>query len=122
MNKPLRHTIMNTSIIALNGLDAHRALVLASRTQNGFITGMLTASIHTLKQEMAKRIVRITFLKKNGTITTRFATTLPALTQNHINGRGYSSDYRNVVSFWDTEAEGENKWRSFRYEKLISFE
>ena len=45
---------MNTSIIAINGLDAHRALVLASRTQNGFITGMLTASIHALKQEMAK--------------------------------------------------------------------
>ena len=113
---------MNTSIIAINGLDAHRALVIAHRTQNGFVTGMLTASIHALKQEMAKRIVRITFLKKDGTITTRFATTLPALTKNHVNGRGYSSDFRNVVSFWDTEAEGENKWRSFRYEKLLSYE
>ena len=37
-------------------------------------------------------------------------------------GTGLSSDARNVVSFWDTEAEGENKWRSFRYEKLISWE
>ena len=113
---------MNTAIIAMNGLDAHRALVIINRTQNAFAAGMLTSSIHTLKAEMAKRIVRITFLKKDGTITTRFATTLPALTKNHINGRGYSSDFRNVVSFWDTEAEGENKWRSFRYEKLISFE
>lgn len=106
----------------MSGLDAHRAVVIINRTHNAFAAGMLTSSIHTLKQEMAKRIVRITFLKKDGTITTRFATTLPAMTQNHVNGRGISSDCRNVVSFWDTEAVGENKWRSFRYEKLISFE
>ena len=113
---------MTTSIIALNGLDAHRALVIINRTQNAFAAGMLTASIHTLKAEMAKRIVKITFMKKDGTITTRFATTLPAMTQGHINGRGLSADARNVVVFWDIEAEGENKWRSFRYEKLISYE
>lgn len=113
---------MTTSIIAMNGLDAHRALVIINRTQDAFAAGMLTSSIHTLKSEMAKRIVRVTFLKKDGTITTRFATTLPSLTQKHINGRGLSADTRNVVVFWDCEAGGDNKWRSFRYEKLISFE
>ena len=113
---------MTTAIIALNSVDAHRAIVIANRTQDAFATGMLTASIHALKQEMAKRIVRITFQKKDGTITTRFATTLPSMTSKHINGRGLSADARNVVVFWDCEADGENKWRSFRYEKLISFE
>ena len=113
---------MTTSIIAMNGLDAHRALVIINRTQDAFATGMLVSSIRTLKAEMAKRIVRITFLKKDGTITTRFATTLPSMTQSHINGRGLPADTRNVVVFWDCEAEGENKWRSFRYEKLISYE
>jgi hypothetical protein len=116
---------MTTSIIALNGLDAHRALVIINRTQDAFAAGMLTSSIHALKAELAKRIVKITFLKKDGTITTRFATTLPAMTQNHINGRGLTADARNVVYFWDCEAEGDkygNKWRSFRYEKLISWE
>lgn len=113
---------MNTAIIALNTIDAHRAIVIATRTQDAFAAGMLTASIRALKAEMAKRIVKITFLKKDNTIATRYATTLPSMTQKHINGRGLSADARNVVVFWDCEAEGENKWRSFRYEKLISFE
>ena len=113
---------MTTSIITMNNLDAHRAMVIAHRTDNAFVTGMLTASIKALKAELAKRIVSITFLKKDGTVTTRFATCLPMLTGRHIVGTGLCSDARNVVSFWDTEAEGENKWRSFRYEKLISWE
>ena len=113
---------MNTAIIAMNGLDAHRALVIINRTQNAFAAGMLTASIRSLKAEMAKRIVRVTFLKKDGTITTRFATTLPSMTRSHVNGRGLPADYRNVVVFWDCEAKGENKWRSFRFEKLFSYE
>lgn len=113
---------MTTSIIAMNTLDAHRAMVIARRTDNAFVTGMLTASIKSLKAELLKRIVRITFLKKDGTVTTRFATCLPTLAGRHIVGTGLCSDARNVVSFWDTEAEGENKWRSFRYEKLISWE
>ena len=90
---------MNTAIIAMNGLDAHRALVIINRTQNAFAAGMLTASIRSLKAEMAKRIVRVTFLKKDGTITTRFATTLPSMTRSHVNGRGLPADYRNVVVF-----------------------
>ena len=113
---------MTTSIITMNNLDAHRAMVIAQRTENAFIAGMLTASIKALKAELAKRIVKLTFLKKDGTITTRFATCLPSLTGRHIVGTGLSADARNVVSFWDTEAEGENKWRSFRLEKLISWE
>lgn len=113
---------MTTSIIAMNNLDAHRAMVIAHRIENVFITGMLTASIKALKSELAKRIVKITFLKKDGTITTRFATCLPSLTGRHIVGTGVCSDARNVISFWDTEAGGENKWRSCRYETLISWE
>lgn len=122
MFNPIFLLDMPTSIITMNGLDAHRALVIINRTQDAFVAGMLTSSIHALKAEMAKRIVKITFLKKDNTITTRFATTLPSMTQRHINGRGLSADARNVVVFWDCEAEGDSKWRSFRYEKLISWE
>lgn len=111
-----------TSIIAMNNKDVRRALVIANRTNDAFVTGMLVSSIHALKAELQKRIVKITFLKKDGTVTTRFATTMPMLAKRHINGRGTSGDSKNVVVFWDTEAEGENKWRSFRFEKLISFE
>ena len=112
---------MTTSIIALNSADAYRALVIAHRTQDTFAAGLLTASIHSLKLEMAKRIVQITFLKKDGSITTRHATTLPSLTGRYVNGRGLPADVRKVVVFWDCEASGENKWRSFRFEKLMSW-
>ena len=61
---------MTTSIITMNNLDAHRAMVIAHRTDNAFVTGMLTASIKALKAELAKRIVSITFLKKDGIVTT----------------------------------------------------
>lgn len=106
----------------MTGYDVHRAAVIVRRTGDAFITGLLTASIRTLKAELSRRIVRITFLKKDGTVTTRFGTTVPAMAGRHINGRGLDSDSRNVVCFWDVEAEGDNKWRSFRYERLIFFE
>ena len=106
----------------MTGHDAHRAAVIAHRTRDAFVTGILTSSIGVLKAELSRRIVRITFLKKDGTVTTRFGTTVPAMAGRHINGRGLDSDSRNVVCFWDVEAEGSNKWRSFRYERLISFE
>ena len=110
-----------TAVIAMNNLDAHRAMVIAHRTNDAFATGMLTASIKALKAELAKRIVKITFLKKDGTITTRHATTTPSYAGQFVNGNGYCSDARNVVSFVDIDAVG-NKWRSFRYERLISWE
>lgn len=113
---------MTTSIITLNSADAYRALVIAHRTQDAFAAGLLTASIRALKMEMAKRIVKVTFMKKDGTITTRYATTLPMMTGHYVNGRGLPADVRKVVVFWDCEASGENKWRSFRFEKLISWE
>ena len=109
-----------TAIIAMNNLDSHRAMVIAHRTNDAFATGMLTASIKALKAELAKRIVRVTFLKKDGTITTRNATTTPSYAGQFING--YCSDARNVVSFIDIDADSSNKWRSFRYERLISWE
>mgnify|MGYP006381059105 FL=1 len=111
-----------TAIIAMNNTDTYRAMVIAHRTNDAFATGMLTASIKALKSELAKRIVKITFLKKDGTITTRHATTTPSYAEKFINGNGYCSDARNVVSFIDIDADSSNKWRSFRFEKLISWE
>lgn len=113
---------MATSIIAMNKLDARRAMVIANRINNAFVTGMLTASIKALKAELAKRIVKITFLKKDGTVTTRHATCTPSYVDQFLAHTGLCSDARNVVSFVDLDATTPNKWRSFRYEKLISWE
>lgn len=117
------HKDMETAIVTMTSKDAHRAMVIASRTGNAFIAGMQMARVSELKQRMQKEVVGFTFLKADGrTITHRYGTTMPALAQRHINGRGISGDARNVVVFWDIEAEGENKWRSFRVEKLISID
>lgn len=113
---------MATSIIAINNLDAYRAMVIANRTDNAFVAGMLTASIKALKAELTKRIVKITFLKKDGSITTRHATCAPSYVDQFLTHTGICSDARNVVSFVDLDADTPNKWRSFRYEKLISWE
>lgn len=113
---------MTTSIIAMDSLDAHRAMVIANRTENAFITGMLTSSIKALKTELTKRIVKITFLKKDGSITTRHATCTPSYVDQFLTHTGVCSDARNVVSFVDLDATTPIKWRSFRYEKLISWE
>lgn len=111
-----------TAVLAMNNIDAHRAMVISRRTNDAFATGMLIASIKALKAELAKRIVRLTFLKKDGSITTRYATTTPSYAGQFVNGNGYCSDARNVVSFIDIDAKTSNRWRSFRYEKLISWE
>lgn len=111
---------MTTTIVTMSSKDARRAMVIASRTGNAFIAGMQMARVSELKQRMQKEVVGFTFLKADGrTITHCFGTTMPALAQSHINGRGVSGDSRNVVVFWDTEAAG---WRSFRVEKLISID
>ena len=46
----------------------------------------------------------------------------PSYAGQFVNGNGYCSDARNVVSFIDLDTDSSNKWRSFRYEKLISWE
>lgn len=74
-------------------------------------------------ERMQAGVVGFTFLKAdNKTIAQRYGTTMASLAKRHINGRGICGDARNVVVFWDGEAEGENKWRSFRIEKLISID
>lgn len=102
---------METAIVTMTSKDARRAMVIASRTGNAFVAGMQTG------------VVGFTFLKAdNKTIAHRYGTTMASLAKRHINGRGICGDARNVVVFWDVEAEGENKWRSFRIEKLISID
>lgn len=117
--RTLNTTDMTTTIVTMSSKDARRAMVIASRTGNAFIAGMQMARVSELKQRMQKEVVGFSFLKVDGTITHRFGTTKPALAESHINGRGISGDYRNVVCFWDVEAAG---WRSFRVEKLISID
>lgn len=104
------------SIVALENKALKRALVINSRIDNPFMTGIIMERISELKRRMQKEVVEIVFQKKDGSITRRFATTMSSLAGKHINGRGMSGDDKNVVVFWDCE---KSAWRSFQVQSLI---
>ena len=105
-----------TAIVALGGKALKRALVINSRIENPFMTGVIMERITELKRRMQKEVVEIEFRKKDGSITRRFATTMGSLAKQHINGRGISGDDRNVVTFWDCE---KSAWRCFQVQSLV---
>ena len=105
-----------TAIVALENKALKRALVINSRIENPFMTGVIMERITELKRRMQKEVVEIEFRKKDGSITRRFATTMSTLAKQHINGRGISGDDRNVVTFWDCE---KSAWRCFQIQSLV---
>lgn len=105
-----------TAIVALENKALKRALVINSRIENPFMTGVIMERITELKRRMQKEVVEIEFRKKDGSITRRFATTMSSLAKQHINGRGISGDDRNVVTFWDCE---KSAWRCFQIQSLV---
>ncbi len=114
---------MNT--IAVTTKEVQRALVIASRTNSSspaefLIAGAKAAMVAELKKRMRTSVVEFYFIKRSsGELRRAFGTTMPSLASTHINGRGISRDSVNTIAFWDVEAPGENKWRSFRYETLV---
>lgn len=105
-----------TAVVALENKALKRALVINSRIHNPFMTGVITERVSELKRRMQREVVEIEFLKKDGTITRRFATTMGSLAGKHINGRGSSGDDRNVITFWDCE---KSAWRCCQIQSLI---
>ena len=105
--------------------EAQRALVIATLTNANtpaefLIAGAKAAMVAELKKRMQTSVVEFYFVKKStGELRRAFGTTMSSLVSRHINGRGIDRESVNTVAFWDTEAQGENKWRSFRYETLV---
>ena len=111
--------------IIVNTKEVQRALVIAQRTKattpaEFLIAGAKAAMVAELKKRMQTSVVEFYFIKKStGELRRAFGTTMPRLASSHINGRGISRESVNTIAFWDVEAEGENKWRSFRYESIV---
>ena len=111
--------------IAITTKEAQRALVIATRTNAStpaefLIAGAKAAMVAELKKRMQTSVVEFYFIKKStGELRHAFGTTMPTLASTHINGRGISRESVNTIAFWDVEAPGENKWRSFRYESIV---
>ncbi len=115
---------MSTNSILVTTKEAQRALVIAKRTNAStpaefIIAGAKAAMVAELKKRMQTGIVEFYFRKRSGEIRRSLGTTMGRIASLHTNGHGISRDSVNTVAFWDVEAEGENKWRSFRYETLI---
>ena len=105
--------------------EAQRALTIATRMHANtpaelMVAGAKAAMVAELKKRMRTSVVEFYFIKKStGELRRAFGTTMPRLASSHINGRGISREAVNTVAFWDVEADGENKWRSFRYECIV---
>lgn len=116
---------MTTNALIVSTKEVQRAIVIAKRTNastpaNFLVAGAKAAMVAELKKRMQTGVVEFYFIKAStGELTRRFGTTQPCLTSRHIIGTGISRDSVNTVAFWDVEAEGENKWRSFRYENIV---
>lgn len=105
-----------TAVVAVENKALNRAMVINSRINNPFLTGVIMERISELKRRMQNEVVEIEFRKKDGTIAHRFATTKSTLVKKYINNRGTSGDDRNVVTFWDCE---KSAWRCFQVQSLI---
>lgn len=116
-DKSLRNHIMeNMAIVSMTGKDIKRAMVIASRVGNPFVTGMLVAQVAELKKRMMTSVVCFEFCKKNGEVTRRWGTTSNSLVKATTTGTGLSGDDRNVVCFFDVM---KGAWRSFQPQSLI---
>lgn len=106
----------NMAVVSMTGKDVKRAMLIASRVGNPFVTGMLVAQVAELKKRMMTSVVCFEFCKKNGVVTRRWGTTSNSLVKATTTGTGLSGDDRNVVCFFDVM---KGAWRSFQPQSLI---
>ena len=105
-----------TTIVAVTNKDLYRAIVIASRVENDFVTGMQVAKLNELKSRMRREVVKFAYLKKSGEIRIAYGTMMPALVGDHINGRGVCGDARKVCTYYDVEC---GQFRCFQLQALI---
>lgn len=105
-----------TAIMIMEGKAMNRAMVIAERIQDPFMTGVITARIAELKKRMMTSVVCFEYLKKDGTVTRRWGTTSASLAMATTTGTGMSGDNRNVVCYFDVT---KGAWRSFQIQSLI---
>lgn len=105
-----------TTIVAVNGMTAHRANVIATRTGSEAMGIIKAQMIDLLKVKLQSGIVHFTYVKKDGTLREAWGTCVSNLMKATQNGRGLSGDQVNTVKYFDVVAGG---YRSLRYENLV---
>ena len=105
-----------TQLVAVNGMTAHRANVIARRTGSEAMGVVKAQMIDLLKVKLQSGVAHFLYMKKDGTLREAWGTCASNLMKATQNGRGLSGDQVNTVKYFDVEAGG---YRSTRYENLV---
>lgn len=105
-----------TQVVAMNGMTAYRANVIARRTGSEAMGIIKAQMIDLLKAKLQSGVAHFVYMKKDGSLREAWGTTASNLMKATQNGRGLSGDAVNTVKYFDVEAGG---YRSLRFENLI---
>lgn len=105
-----------TQVVAMNGMTAHRANVIARRTGSEAMGIIKAQMIDLLKAKLQSGVAHFLYMKKDGTLREAWGTCADNLMKATQNGRGLTGDQVNTVKYFDVEAGG---YRSLRYENLV---
>lgn len=105
-----------TQVVAMNGMTAHRANVIARRTGSEAMGIIKAQMIDLLKAKLQSGVAHFIYMKKDGSLREAWGTTASNLMKATQNGRGLSGDAVNTIKYYDVIAGG---YRSTRYENLV---
>lgn len=105
-----------TQVVAMNGMTARRANVIAQRTGSEAMGIIKAQMIDLLKAKLQSGVAHFIYMKKDGTLREAWGTCAGNLMKATQNGRGLSGDAVNTVKYFDVVAGG---YRSLRYENLV---
>ena len=105
-----------TQVVAMNGMTAHRANVIARRTGSEAMGIIKAQMIDLLKAKLQSGVAHFIYMKKDGSLREAWGTCAGNLMKATQNGRGLSGDAVNTVKYFDVEAGG---YRSLRFENLV---
>lgn len=105
-----------TQVVAMNGMTAHRANVIARRTGSEAMGIIKAQMIDLLKTKLQSGVAHFIYMKKDGSLREAWGTCAGNLMKATQNGRGLSGDAVNTVKYFDVEAGG---YRSLRFENLV---
>ena len=105
-----------TQIVAVNGMTAHRANVIASRTGSEAMGVIKAQMIDLLKAKLQMGVAHFVYMKKDGTLREAWGTTNATLAYKYTNGKGVSREIYSTTAYFDIE---KSSWRSFRWESIV---
>ncbi len=105
-----------TQVVAMNGMTAHRANVIARRTGSEAMGIIKAQMIDLLKAKLQSGVAHFIYIKKDGSLREAWGTTASNLMQATQSGRGLSGDAVNTVKYYDVMVGG---YRSLRFENLV---